>query len=1074
MDNQLSVELSIYKYNKKYLGNIDLTDVKVNNTYLESKFIIILDQSGSMGDNVPKIVNVIIPEILTKLKDQSTATLITFSEDSQIYSGDKDYFSQLEITAYGCTYMSKALEQLQKVLNNLEYGSSIRILVFSDGELHDEEETIELSSQIAQTSKEMFRINAQAIRYYTSGNVEPDTRGLGSILQLNSINETPKLEDIICTVENDVILNKICDYFTKDGLGINIKLKSNYNNLSINPWEKPINEIPLLKGKNLFWIDNNNNFSEETPNLFLEANKGQKIELKIKVGEDINQSNYQSILNDNINFFMKKLKILKIVNSKESKKEIDKIVSFFESLEDTIFSCGSIVDEKLSSRKRLIHNLVKKRKLSVINEMKAIQNDDKVSLLNSKQQAEYLREIDIKDRTGKNLAKRAFSEGINFDEVTKKEILQMKKNLPKLLETLQKNNFDESTLSVSFFSTSNTLEGIQTVCDLVDDKEVFDEITTFDVIRLLNIVGIGCDASIGNFPDPMTYRIKEIYPGCYVSLSDVLEVSEKKKGENALVDFSTKKTIINVIPIFENQDIHRFLLDNCPKLLEYTASIGMRRVLADINYTYDYTILAGIWDLIMKIMKENSEVNNSIFCKLVDSYIVASRDHFSYLYPILEKQINDTSMLSIFMNNNGVTNMTAPIVHILKTYSEEDKKKIMPRILRALYQYETYLVCRKMIRNHETGDNKYINGYLEDLLGIDYDKYGTKLQPKFETPPLKIDYCETYYLNEQKILDFYNTNYWINYVPFIAQYYQAYIDSEKNDIKEVFKKIPEKNEKNMEKFLEIENLRKFQMYCIVQSFLFKEKQDRSDSDKKRMKIIDLKYSKQADKMVKNYIKEQYSKDYAIRSQKRNKEQIEELKNELVDKLINSQTLDEYKNLFINGITKGIFTHKISDPSSKGLVDLKTRLLSEEKFPLKIKKIAIFMSGQIKGEKVWNNGEAFRPCFPEFKEYFSKIGKSDLYSEIAKNCHCIHIYRDLPNRQGHSNKKPSYWANGYDTLSKYFNVLSKKEIEEYKKIHYNCCGVNNKKNQNKIDKKEERKIKKKEFKKSQRSSRKSSM
>ena len=68
----------------------------------------------------------------------------------------------------------------------------------------------------------------------------------------------------------------------------------------------------------------------------------------------------------------------------------------------------------------------------------------------------------------------------------------------------------------------------------------------------------------------------------------------------------------------------------------------------------------------------------------------------------------------------------------------------------------------------------------------------------------------------------------------------------------------------------------------------------------------------------------------------------------------------------------IFTHKISDPSSKGLVDLKNRLLSEEKIPLKIKKIAVFMSGRIKEEKVWNKGEAYRSCFPEFKEYFTKI------------------------------------------------------------------------------------------------------
>ena len=1074
MEDQLSVELSIYKYNKKYLGSIDLSNLNIKNSSKETKFIIILDQSGSMGQSVPKIVNVIIPMLLNKIPNQQKATLITFSNSSQVYDGDCEYFSKLNLTANGCTYMSKALEQLENVLTNFEEGISIRILVFSDGELHDQEQTMQLSSKIAEKFKGKFSINSQAIRYYTSSWGEPDTRGLSSVLQLNSINTTPKLEDIEHNVEVNVISDKISEYYINDGLDLCVKLKSEKLNLYNNPWEKPINEIRLIKGKNVFWIDDSeNNFSKEEPNLFLEGMDGQKIKIKVTPGEDINQDNYKSVLNDNINYFIKKLKILKIVNTEESQKEMEQIISFFESLEESIFSKQAIYDQKLSSRKMLVQNLIKKRKTSIINEMKAIKNDDKVNQLNAKQQAEYLRSIDLNDKTGKNLAKRAFTEGINFDEITKNEILKMKQNLPTLLQTLKKNNFDESTLSISFYSTSNTLEGIKTVCDLVDDKEIFDSLTTIDAIRLLNIVGIGCDASIGNFPDPMTYRIKEIYPGCYVSLSDVLDVSEKNMGENALVDFNTKKKIINVIPVFENQDIHRFLLDNCPKLLEYMASIGMRRVLAEVNYTYDYTILAGMWDLIIKIMKENSEINNKLFCNLVDTYMVASRDHFSYLYPLLQNQINDTSKLSLYINNNGVTNMTSPMVNVLKTYSEEDKKKIIPKILRALYQYETYLVCRKMIRTNETGDGKYINEYLEDLLGIDYEKYGIKLVPLFETPPLKVDVCGTYYLNEKKISDFYQKNFWINYVPFVARYYEAYLDSEKSNVKEAFKNIPEKTEANMEKFLEIDNLRKFQMYCIVQSFLFKEKQDRSDTDKKVMKIIDLKYTEDAEKMVKNYIKGRYSADYAFRTQQRVKEQIEILKNELVDKLLKADNLDEFKNLFINGVTRGIFNHKISDPSSKGVFDLKTKLLSNEDFPLKDKKIIAFMTGQLDGEKMWNKGEAYRPCFPEFKQYFNKLGKKEVYNEIIKNCHSLHIYRELPNRQGHSNEKPSYWAFGYNSLAEYFNVSDDTQIEQYKQLHFNCCGVNGEMTQIKKDKKQERKERKQEFKRSQKSSRKSS-
>ena len=85
-----------------------------------------------------------------------------------------------------------------------------------------------------------------------------------------------------------------------------------------------------------------------------------------------------------------------------------------------------------------------------------------------------------------------------------------------------------------------------------------------------------------------------------------------------------------------------------------------------------------------------------------------------------------------------------------------------------------------------------------------------------------------------------------------------------------------------------------------------------------------------------------------------------------------------------------------------------------------------------------------------------------------------IYRELPNRQGHSNEKPSYFAFGFGTLSSYFKECNKEKIEQYKKIHYNCCGVNNEESKIKKEKKEDRKIRKKEFKKSQRSSRKSSM
>ena len=56
--------------------------------------------------------------------------------------------------------------------------------------------------------------------------------------------------------------------------------------------------------------------------------------------------------------------------------------------------------------------------------MKEIQNNDKVSQLNSKQLADFLRNLDI-NKEGKGLARRGMKEGIDFDEVARKEVLNM-------------------------------------------------------------------------------------------------------------------------------------------------------------------------------------------------------------------------------------------------------------------------------------------------------------------------------------------------------------------------------------------------------------------------------------------------------------------------------------------------------------------------------------------------------------------------------------------------------------------------------------------------------------------------
>ena len=69
---------------------------------------------------------------------------------------------------------------------------------------------------------------------------------------------------------------------------------------------------------------------------------------------------------------------------------------------------------------------------------------------------------------------------------------------------------------------------------------------------------------------------------------------------------------------------------------------------------------------------------------------------------------------------------------------------------------------------------------------------------------------------------------------------------------------------------------------------------------------------------------------------------------------------------------------------------------------------------------------------------------------------MHKYREKNNRQGHSNKKQSYWAIGFDTLDQFYKKSDKETIEKYKGIHTNCCGLGKKENSIKFEKKKIRK------------------
>ena len=1043
----VSLELDLFNNNENYLCKINLPENITEASSSDFTTVIILDNSGSMYGSIDKITKLFLPELFTKLdyKDNQPITFITFSDSSEIVTYDFSEIKKgLNIDPNGGTYMKQALENLKNFLENINLNKNIRILTISDGELFDQESTVIYSNEVVNVIKQKdLLVNSQAIRFFTS-NCQPDTRGLSSCLQFSNVSN-PILIDI--KAENYKYEN-YDEIFKSDGFQNNVVLISDSNSIKVEPWENYFNKINIRKGENIFWLK-----KEEGDKLLKGDNllkiedlkDGKKVCLKINLKDKISYNNYQNIISEKINFYMKKLKILKILGSKQSIEEMDKIINFFEDFENKLVIKEQLpkLDNSLNSRLILISKQIEKKKFSVANKMAQIKNDEKIAKLNSQQQAEYLRKIDSNDKTSKALAKRAFISGLDFDETAKKEVIEISKHINEL------EGIEEDKLNVSFYSTCNTLDGIRLVSKLPENKEIFEDITANDIIKLLNIVGIAAYATIGNYPDPMTYRLEKIYPSTFISISDILTAYEVSNGQN-LTEISNKQNIISTcIPYFEDEKIHKFLLKYAPHLLEFTTSIGMRKIISEVPYTYEYNLLAGYWKMIEVLLKDKSEINIKTFINFIKNYKLVAKEHFEYVIELVESQKKLPKTLdSIYIANNGITNMTYPLIELILREKTEIDRDFIKKIIRATYQFEVYQYIRKLIRKQNPDiTNDFIRNSLIELLNIDIEKNKTKLNPLFENDdnlPIYEDYIPNIEISKKKYL---KKIFWLDNIVAVPLLLKAALD-EKNPVEQI-KNLPDNllSDDFIKKELGIEyDLDLFRFNCIIQCFLYREKVDRCDSDKKKMLITDLFYNNHFNKIIKKYVKKIFQEEFQKDKNKKIKEEINYLKDEIVQKLLNADNINDFINLLNNGIKKGQVEIKIVNPDSIGYNDFINKLLDlkNNNIPLRNDKLFIMLTGQNqKSESVWNQGNFLRDLDKINKAKKILDGEMlEKYNEMRKTSG-IHIYRGGAckcNRHGHSNDLPSYWAYGYQSVSEMASIEDSSFMQNYYKNHIGCCGL----------------------------------
>jgi len=504
-------------------------------------------------------------------------------------------------------------------------------------------------------------------------------------------------------------------------------------------------------------------------------------------------------------------------------------------------------------------------------------------------------------------------------------------------------------------------------------------------------------------------------------------------GNEHLKDPGTKEIVNNCIPIFNDEKLYRFLKKYSPKMLELSAGIGMRRVLADIPLTFESTILAGLWKTIVTLRDVKSEVNINVFKDICHTMKLVCGKKYDGVVDVVKKQLNDQNYKNALYINGYSLFQMLPVIYNCVSEKTLDEKELS-NVYRAIARFEIYKIIRTKIRKSEN-KFEYIKENLYKILGINTEKYATELPKLFE----KLDEPKFYdqysidktIVNEYKKLIGWTENIPYSYMLFSKLSETNYIEGIKNLDYEFSKEFFGINY----------DYDKFIAFNIVQSLVFKDKCDRDDDDAKIMKILDSNREEEVDKFLREQTKKIYEEDYKNRYAKQVKEEENIIVDELVNKLITCDDISEFKDLLVNGITKGYLTYKLVNDSSNGYSDLKDKFLDESlDIPLRFEKLYLMLVGKDEDDQVvWNNGNGIRSGMNDYKEF---ILKHDPYTwEEFKKIKKCYVYRDNENRHGHSNDKPSFWAMGYKSLQEFIENSSKKEVREYKKIHYNCCGVN---------------------------------
>jgi hypothetical protein len=618
----------------------------------------------------------------------------------------------------------------------------------------------------------------------------------------------------------------------------------------------------------------------------------------------------------------------------------------------------------------------------------------------------------------------------------------------------------------------------------------------------------------------MCCRFDKMFVGSYVSLADVLQAHVASGGKALQAPGQAKDgDITNVVPLFDDERIHQFLRKHAPSLLEYTASIGMRRIIACIPMTHGYSICAGLWKLVQDLdVDKKTEVHMDMFTKLCATYKAAVGKYFDHLMPLITGEIDAKHCAkaasagkprpSYYIAHNGVTNMIRPLMELaqqLASGTNADGDKLVAPILRALVTFETWQMVRKHYKGQEAAD-KIITTMLHELLGLTEATLQSKkqpLKPLFEAEPAldTIAFADAYTINADNMNKYKKECWFVDYVTQLFPMLFAAQSTRSKDVdsKAIWAGIGKMSDATIKEALKLDDaypLEQFRFFNVAQALLSTTKADRVNDggagaeaakavdvsapswsfqqareqeasvEHGYSRIIDLGDAKAADEMVRAYVRGEFKALYESELKVKRAQENDALVKELVHQVLVAPTRQAVLSLFRDGLKRGDTHVRLFNTSSDAFEPLREALLSapkgkdgdgENQFPHEVRAYALELlllgrdtdaAAGVDGKHpiVWNNGNVLLGA--DMKSFAAAFHRANAYGrfDTIKTDYAQrnqHVYRaGKPNRHGHSNDKPSFWAlsgGRWQCLADMYKEVTPAEYAAYLAVHRGCCG-----------------------------------